>query len=89
MNNNNSLNTIEINADNEVLLNSEYNMYIKKINSQDIILEKINELYDNVIINFRKGNLVVYNPNILNKLSRTQFINWVIEKNPEIYNIFY
>lgn len=51
------------------------------------IIEKIGKLYD-VIDSFRNGDLLVYNPNIFSKLTKTEFTQWVISNNKNLINLF-
>ena len=51
------------------------------------ILDKINNIYDRVIGSFKRGEKLVYNPNIFSNLSREDFINWVIQFNPNLKKI--
>lgn len=53
-----------------------------------VVEKQINKLYDTVILNFRSGDLLVYNPNIINNLSRDKFFLWILENNEEIKNLF-
>ncbi|ADO18233.1 hypothetical protein [Acanthamoeba castellanii mimivirus] len=51
-------------------------------------INKINELYDNVIENFFAGNLKVYDSNILRCLTRDKFMDWIIYHNPDLNLLF-
>ncbi|AKI80222.1 hypothetical protein QJ850_gp477 [Acanthamoeba polyphaga mimivirus] len=51
-------------------------------------INKINELYDNVIENFFAGNLKAYDSNILRYLTRDKFMDWIICHNPDLNLLF-
>lgn len=73
-----------------ILGNSETDYFIQDSidNERLSTINKINELYNNVIEKFRKGELDVYNPDIFCRLTRNNFIDWIINHNPHVAEIF-
>ena len=46
--------------------------------------DKLGYIYDQVIGSYRKGEQIIYNPNICKRMTKNIFIEWVIENNPEL-----
>jgi len=66
----------------------QYFMERQKENQQNLMLDRINLLYDQIIEQFKLGNKIIYNPNIFSKLTRIKFISWVIDNNDELFELF-
>ncbi|AGF85432.1 hypothetical protein QJ854_gp350 [Moumouvirus goulette] len=72
------LNNIDIEYQTE--LNIQY--------EKQIAIENIIKMYNEVIVNFKNGNLPVYNPNLFNFLSQEKFIKWAIQNNKNLKELF-
>lgn len=70
--------------DDEQNLNFEFEREIKK----NIIMDSINILYKNTIESFKNGNKLVYNPNIFFNITSERFIDWIINNNNELTELF-
>ena len=66
----------------------QYNMQLVRDEKIDLIIQKINSLYTKIIEGFRRGDLLVYNPNILRNLTRDKFMNWIICQNKDVSELF-
>ncbi|MEM0354181.1 MAG: hypothetical protein QXW79_01230 [Thermoplasmata archaeon] len=64
--------------------NSEYGCLDDE---RDLIMEQIDKLYVSVFERFRKGELMIFNPNVFLRLTRERFISWIIENNEEVREI--
>ena len=61
---------------------------IEKDMKKNIVFSQINKLYSETICRFRKGELLVYNPNLFIYLTKEKFFTWIFRNNPEIGNLF-
>ena len=51
-------------------------------------LIKMDKLYDKVLQEFVMGKSTIYNPSILSHITRDKFIDWIIDNNYELSNLF-
>lgn len=85
-NENDQINEQNDDQNNEII----HNVFINEANIEKrrkYLMDKIDELYMVVIDKFKKGELVVYNPDILSKLTKEKFITWIIMNNDDIADI--
>jgi hypothetical protein len=61
---------------------------LDNIYRKTVILDNLIKLYENSFESFHNGDLMVYNPAIFSKITRKQFIDWVINNNTELSNLF-
>ena len=72
-----SNNTIEDDIDPELSKQNEY----------DRIMDTINDLYSDVIMRFRSGSTTISNPYIMQMMTKTDFVNWIINNNEYVASI--
>ena len=61
---------------------------LEKEQKKNLVVDQINKLYDNVFNKYQNANLLVYNPNILSRLTKENFMDWIIKNNKEILDLF-
>lgn len=55
---------------------------------KNIIIEKIDKLYDEIMLKFNQGNLFVYDSKVFSKITKNKFYFWVISNNPNLQKLF-
>ena len=60
----------------------------EKDSKRNLVINQIDKLYANVIEKFQQADMLVYNANILSKITKQKFIGWIIYNNKEIAELF-
>ena len=67
---------------------TEIDMESEIENNKLLIEKQINKLYDAILINFNNGKSIIYNPNIMCRLTREKFFKWIFKNNADIEKLF-
>jgi hypothetical protein len=51
------------------------------------IINRIDNMYEDVIVNFQSGRTKIYNPDIMKYMTRDHFFNWIINQNEYVANV--
>lgn len=68
---------------------SDAQLEFQKQTEKYLILDQINNLYENVFSSFRNGEQIVFNPAMFTKMTRQMFTDWVIRNNLKLEEMFY
>lgn len=85
--------TYQEETDNNTNFDSE-NEYDQTLLEQSIeeqkfaLIEKIDELYDEIITKFKDGKMYVSDSKICANLTKNKFFYWIISNNPNLMKIF-
>lgn len=55
---------------------------------KEFILDAIIELYEQVMVPFKGGEKIIYNPHLFSNLTQDKFILWIISNNVKIAELF-
>lgn len=55
---------------------------------QSTAIDCLYQLYKNTFEPFRKGEMLVFNPNVFSGLTAEKFIDWAINNNPDLAELF-
>uniref|UniRef100_A0A6G6AC99 Uncharacterized protein n=1 Tax=Borely moumouvirus TaxID=2712067 RepID=A0A6G6AC99_9VIRU len=67
---------------------SEYQRQLDIEYQKQKVIDNIINMYNEVIVNFKNGNLPIYDSNLFKFLSQEKFIFWVIQNNSNLKNLF-
>ena len=70
------------NDDNE---QSELEIEFNKYNQIISLYDKLDRIYNDVIYNYQQGKSLVYHPDIFKNLTKSVFMDWVIDNNPKLF----
>lgn len=74
---------------NEITENEmQYFLSIELNDFQDEIIERIYQLYNDTIVPYQSGDLMVYNSDVLSQISFDDFFMWIVENNQYYNKIF-
>ena len=63
-------------------------MEYEKESKKRTIENKINRLYYDIIMGFKQGELLAYNPTVFQYLTYENFFIWIVKNNKDVANIF-
>lgn len=77
----------ELDHDNrhEIMKINELTLEQKK----ELVVDQISDIYDSVFVDYLHGKKMVYNPFLFFRITKDQFINWVIDHNMKLYKLFH
>lgn len=55
--------------------------------NRNFFYNKINKLYDEVILKFKNAEFLAYDPYIFRNLTREKFTKWIVYNNPDVAKI--
>ncbi len=72
-------------SDQEIL--DDVDITILEMDKRDRIINTMDNLYTDIICRFQSGTIQIYHPHVIPFLSRTDFINWIINNNETVAKI--
>jgi len=68
--------------------NIAIDLELERFSKQSLFMNRIHELYLNVMTAYRNGGLLIYNPDIFANLTEQQFIDWILENNQAVADAY-
>jgi hypothetical protein len=68
-------------------MENELSEEVDEEDEYEYLMERINDMYDDVIMKFQSGQGIIFNPTIIRYMTRKNFFKWIIDNNDYVANV--